>query len=301
MAVRNAPVLREEIAVLPAKDAIEPVPPAEIRQGFHNPYLIVPKKGGQQLILDRRVLNRALHKLPFKMLMRRCIIKCIQPQNWLAAIVLKNAYIHVSILLWHRQFLRFAFEYRVLPLGLSLSPHAFTKVVEGALTPLREVGARVPNYLDDWPILAQFREQLCDHRDLVLWHLSQWGLRVNWEKSKLSPVQRISFLGVELDSVSMTARLTEERAQAVLNCLSSFRGRNVVPLKQFQRLLGIWLPQLQSRRSDCFIWDHFSTGYTPGSRGGHGAAVHCEWVSPSSVTAPSAPGKSLPFYRPWCP
>ncbi len=56
--------------------------------------------------------------------------------------------------------------------------------------------------------------------------------------TELSPVQRISFLGVELDSVSMTARLTEERAQAVLNCLSSFRGRNVVPLKQFQRLLG---------------------------------------------------------------
>ncbi len=40
---------------------------------------------------------------------------------------------------------------------------------------------------------------LCDHRDLVLWHLSQWGLRVNWEKSKVSPVQIISFLGVELD------------------------------------------------------------------------------------------------------
>ncbi len=58
------------------------------------------------------------------------------------------------------------------------------------------------------------------------------------EKSKLSPAQRISFLGVELDSVSMTARLTEERAQSVLNCLSSFRGRTVVPLKQFQRLLG---------------------------------------------------------------
>ncbi len=45
-----------------------------------------------------------------------------------------------------------------------------------------------------------------------------WGLRVNWEKSKLSSVQRISFLGVELDSVSMTAHLTDERAQAVLNC-----------------------------------------------------------------------------------
>ncbi len=121
--------------------------------------------------------------------------------------------------------------------ALPVSP-CVHEVVEGALTPLREVGVRILNYLDDWLILAQSREQLGDHRDLVLRHLRQLGLRVNWEKSKLSPVQRISFLGVELDSVSMTARLTEERAQAVLNCLSSFKGRNVVPLKQFQRLLG---------------------------------------------------------------
>ncbi len=244
VAVRNAPVLCEEIAVLLAKDAIEPVPPAEMRQGFYSPYFIVPKKGGGlRPILDLRVLNRALHKLPFKMLTHRRMIKCIQPQDWFAAIDLKDAYFHVSILPRHRPFLRFAFEgrawqYRVLAFGLSLSPRVFTKVVEGALTPLREVGVRILNYLDDWLILAQSRDQLSDHRDLVLRHLSQLGLRVNWEKSKLSPVQRISFLGVELDSVSMTARLTEERAQAVLNCLSSFRGRNVVPLKQFQRLLG---------------------------------------------------------------
>ncbi len=244
VAVRNAPVLREEIAVLLAMDAIEPVSPAEMRQGFYSPYFIVPKKGGGlRPILDLRVLNRALHKLPFKMLTHRRMIKCIQPQDWFAVIDLKDAYFHVSILPRHRPFLRFAFEgrawqYRVLPFRLSLSPRVFTKVVEGALTPLREVGVRVLNYLNDWLILAQSREQLGDHRDLVLRHLSQLGLRVNWEKSNLSPVQRISFLGVELDSVSMTARLTEERAQAVLNCLSSFRGRNVVPLKQFQRLLG---------------------------------------------------------------
>ncbi len=202
VAVRNAPVLREEIAVLLAKNAIEPVPPAEMRQGFYSPYFIVPKKGGGlRPILELRVLNPALHKLPFKMMTHRRMIKCIQPQDWFAAIDLKDTYFHVSILLRHRPFLRFVFEgrawqYRVLPFGLSLSPHAFTKVAEGALTPLREVGFRILNYLDDWLILAQSREQLSDHRDLVLLHLSQLGLRVNWEKSKLSPVQRISFLGV---------------------------------------------------------------------------------------------------------
>ncbi|XP_057186465.1 proline-rich protein 36-like [Triplophysa rosa] len=62
------------------------------------------------------------------------------------------------------------------------------------------------------------------------------GLQVNWEKSKLSPVQSILFLGMELDSVSMTARLTTERAQSVLNCLKVLR-QSAVPLKQFQRLL----------------------------------------------------------------
>ncbi len=99
VAVRNAPVLREEIAVLLAKDAIEPVPPAEMRQGFYSPYFIVPKKGGGlRPILDLQVLNQALHKLPFKMLTHRRMIKCIQPQDWFAAIDLKDAYFHVSIL-----------------------------------------------------------------------------------------------------------------------------------------------------------------------------------------------------------
>ncbi len=147
---------------------------------------------------------------------------------------------------WHglsEPFLRFAFEgqayqYKVLPFGLSLSPRVFTKVVEAALVPLREQGVRILNYLDDWLILAQSRRQLSAHRDLVLKHLSLLGLRVNWEKSKLVPTQRISFLGMEFDSVNQTARLTQERAQSVLNCFKTLSGRTAVPLKLFQRLLG---------------------------------------------------------------
>ncbi len=66
--------------------------------------------------------------------------------------------------------------------------------------PLRKVGITILNYLDDWLIIDQSREQLCDYKDLVLRYLSQLGLQVNWVKRKLSPVQRISFLGVKLDS-----------------------------------------------------------------------------------------------------
>ncbi len=161
----DAPILQAEIAVLLAKDAIEPVPPVDMRSGFYSPYFIVPKKGGGlRPILDLRVLNRALHRLPFKMLTPKRIFGCVRPQDWFAAIDLKDAYFHLPR---HRPFLRFAFEgrayqYKVLPLGLSLSPRVFMKVAEAALVPLREQGVRILNYLDDWLILAQSRDQLCE-------------------------------------------------------------------------------------------------------------------------------------------
>ncbi|KAL0195457.1 hypothetical protein M9458_009029, partial [Cirrhinus mrigala] len=184
-----------------------------------------------------------IFRLPFRMLTVKRIFSCIRQQDWFAAIELKDTYFHVSILPRHRLFLRFAFEgqayqYRVLPFGLALSPSVFTKVAEGALSPLWEMGIWILNYFDDWLIIAHSRDLLCEHRDLVLRHLSHLGFQVNQEKGRLSPVQSISFLGMELDSVNMSARLTNERTHSVLSCLTLFRHKTAVPLKLFQRLLG---------------------------------------------------------------
>ncbi len=143
----------EDLSLLLAKDAIEPVPPVDMRSEFYSPYFIVPKKsGGLRPILDLRVLNRALHKLPFKMLTQKHIFK-VRPSPRLVC--------------------------------SDLSPPVFTKVAEAALFPLRERGVCILNYLEYLLILAQSRKQLCAHRDLVVRHLSKLGLRVNWEKRKL--------------------------------------------------------------------------------------------------------------------
>ncbi|XDV14355.1 hypothetical protein PO909_014626 [Leuciscus waleckii] len=179
------------------------------------------------------------------MLTAKRIFECVRPQDWFAAIDLKDAYFHVSILPRHRPFLRFAFEgqayqYAVLPFGLALSPRVFTKVVEAALVPLREHGVRILNYLDDWLILAHSRDQVCEHRDLVLRHLARLGLRVNWEKSKLCPVQRISFLGMDIDSVAMCAQLTSERAQSLLTCLRQIRGQECGPTETLSEAPGAY-------------------------------------------------------------
>ncbi len=84
---KDAPVLRAEIAVLLAKDVIEPVSPAERKSGCYSPYFIVSKEGGGlRPVLDLHVLNRALHKLPFRMLVQKRIFQCVCPFNWFAAI-----------------------------------------------------------------------------------------------------------------------------------------------------------------------------------------------------------------------
>ncbi len=71
---------------------------------------------------------------------------------------------------------------------------------------------------------------------LVLSHLSQLGLRVNWEKSKLLPMQRISFLGMEFGFGQSDSALTQERSVGVE--LLEYIQEQAAPLKQFQRLLG---------------------------------------------------------------
>ncbi len=111
----------------------------------------------------------------------------IRSKDWFVTIDLKDAYFHVSIRPCHRKFLRFAFggkayQYRVLPFGLALSPRTFTKVVDAVLAPLRLQGIRILNYIDDWLILAQSEMEAARHRDVVLAHMKQLGLRLNAKK-----------------------------------------------------------------------------------------------------------------------
>ncbi len=166
------------------------------------------------------------------------------PGDWFASVDLKDAYFHIQIAPHHRRFLRFAFEntayqYSVLPFGLALAPRTFSKCVDAALSPLRASRMRILNYLDDWLILAQSRDTLLSHIDSLLIHLESLGLCINRQKSILAPSQSITYLGVCMDSLEMRARLSRERAAAILSYLRHFREGSSVHLKKFQRLLGL--------------------------------------------------------------
>ncbi len=181
---------------------------------------------------------------PFRMITLKQILSQIRTGDWFCSLDLKDAYFHIQIAPHHRRFLRFAFEgvayqYTVLPFGLSLAPRTFTKCMDAALSPLRQMGIRILNYLDDWLILAQSEVELLSHRTLILSHLERLGLRVNFAKSALSPSQRVSFLGTVLDSARMRAVIAPERALAIQKLAATFKSDTARPLKVFQRMLGL--------------------------------------------------------------
>ncbi len=237
--------MEQEVKALLRKEAIEVVPPHERESGFYSRYFIVPKKdGGLRPIIDLRQLNHSVSQLKFKMLTLRQVVSQIRSKDWFVTIDLKDAYFHVSIRPCHRKFLRFAFggkayQYRVLPFGLALSPRTFTKVVDAVLAPLRLQGIRILNYIDDWLILAQSEMEAARHRDVVLTHMKQLGLRLNAKKSVLSPVQRTTYLGVVWNSTTMQARMSPARIESIFTSVKRVREGQSLTVKQFQRLLGL--------------------------------------------------------------
>ncbi len=114
---------------------------------------------------------------------------------------------------------------------MPLSPRVFTKVAEAALVPLREQGMHILNYLDEWLILAQSQDQLCEHRDLVLSHSVSWAFGSTGKRAN-SPQCRGS-----LFSVWSWTRSIRQHASS-RNCLNTFKSRTAATLKPFQRLLG---------------------------------------------------------------
>ncbi|KAL0174316.1 hypothetical protein M9458_030284, partial [Cirrhinus mrigala] len=223
-------VMEQEVDTLLRKEAIEVFLPHHRDSGFYSRYFIVPKKdGGLRPILDLRQLNRSVMRLKFRMLTVSQVVSQIRSEDWFVTVDLKDAYFHVFILSRHRKFLRFAFrgeayQYRVLPFGLALSPRTFTKCVDAALAPLQLQGIRILNYIDDWLILAQ-SEQL--------------GLRLNAKKSVLSPLQRTTYLGVVWDSTTMQARLSPAWIDSILATVVRVQEGRSLTVKQFQQLLGL--------------------------------------------------------------
>ena len=182
--------------------------------------------------------------LPFHMLKRAEVLQAVAWQSWFTSIDLNDAYFHLPIAPHHRPYLRFAFEgrayqYRVLPFGLSLAPRIFTRCMRAALAPMQDTGMQILPYLDDWLICTPTRERAEQDTTALLGLVERLSLTVNYGKSCLIPSHQVLFLGITLDSVQMLAFLSPRRVEAILQILLHFREDRMVRYSLFLRLLGM--------------------------------------------------------------
>lgn len=239
--------LVKEITELLAKEAVTVVPQEQRNSGLYSPYFLVPKKtGGMRPILDLRTLNESVAKRPFRMLTTKRLLECIHNRDFCVSIDLKDAYFHVPVLPRHRKFLRFAFqgvayEYARMPFGYALAPRTFSKCVETALEPLRRQGIRLLAYLDDLLVLATSAELAITHTHTTqtVIHLTRLGFAVNWKKSAPWPSQQIVYLGLQIDTVTMRARISDSRRAALLLALRKFYPNHMVTAHSVMTLLGL--------------------------------------------------------------
>ncbi|VDN34786.1 unnamed protein product [Cylicostephanus goldi] len=65
-------------------------------------------------------------------------------------------------------------------------------------------------YLDDWAIFAGSRQERIRYTRYALKVFAMLGLRVNTEKSVLTPRQNLHFLGIDIDTIAMRFTLPKQ-------------------------------------------------------------------------------------------
>ncbi|XP_076030869.1 uncharacterized protein LOC143019053 [Oratosquilla oratoria] len=163
--------------------------------------------------------------------------------DWLASLDLQDAYWHVPIHPRFRRFLAFqvgreTYQFTRLPFGLSLAPRVFTKLARVVGARLAEAGVSTLMYLDDWLIHSPTEEGASTNVSVALRILTEMGFKVNWDKSTLTPTQKLHWLGIEWDTINASLSLAPDNALRTLRCVRRAFFSQTFSRRQWEGLLG---------------------------------------------------------------
>ena len=166
---------------------------------------------------------------------------------FMAKIDLQNAYRCVSISQHSQRVtgLQWQFGSRIvylrdtrLPFGSKLAPGIFHRLTQAVKRMLKRHGLTATVvYLDDFFIKGETFEECLNALNITVRLLRKLGFHINWNKV-IDPCTKITFLGIEIDSLEMCLRLPDEKLHQVRQELARFQGRKRASKKQLQSLAG---------------------------------------------------------------
>ena len=99
------------------------------------------------------------------------------------------------------------------------SPSDFYKIIKVPIAILRWIQFKTIIYLDDMLQISQTINGLDIARDILIFLLQSLGFVINRKKSVLVPLQKIEFLGLEIESVRIIITLPPEEIKKLrLKC-----------------------------------------------------------------------------------
>ena len=174
----------------------------------------------------------------------RTLAAVVQRDDWMIKIDLKNAYLHVPFHPTHRKFLQIqagkeVFQFRALPFGLNVAPQVFIRILKAALLSLRKKGFRFVAYLDDICLLAPSKETAQQQGTEMVRHLEDMGFVINTKKTCLEPMQKREFLGLEVDTTSLSLSVPDKKMSKIRREVKSIINRSAWPLKKLAATIGL--------------------------------------------------------------
>lgn len=129
---------------------------------------------------------------------------------------------------------------RTLPFGLKSSCRqweAYATALHHSL--IDEVGIpSVVHYVDDFLFVEKDKQSAQAHLETTLGLCVRIGLPIAHDKTE-GPTTKLTFLGIELDSSAMTARLSAERLVELTQLLNTWGKKRHASIEQLQSLAGV--------------------------------------------------------------
>ena len=194
-------------------------------------------------------LNAQIIYKKFKQTTVSAVLDMVTPGCFMTSIDLKDAYYCLAIYHGFRKFVKFKwqnqlFQFTCMGNGIGSAPRIFTKVMKIPISYLREEGINVAAYIDDLILFHDNAEQLIQDTETTLKLLQQLGYVINWDKSSLKPSQCIEHLGLKLNSISMTAKLTEKKCDNIIHICSSLKKNCTNSIRQVSKAIGTMVSYL---------------------------------------------------------
>ena len=167
----------------------------------------------------------------------------LQKSDLMVKVDLKDTYMTVPIHHQDSKFLRFSweqkvFQFRSLPFGLASAPRKFTKLLRPLLARLRSQGLRMVVYLDDILHMASSEELIGQHLTLLLSWLEELGFIINKDKSVMEPGHQIEFLGLTVNSNTMSLSVLQDKIAKVQKECHHMMNREVASARVLSHLIG---------------------------------------------------------------